>query len=305
MVMSSCADSSHGQTGMYLEGCEFRGMGDDGVNTHMCGGFVCARPDACSFVHMTSPGMVAPGLFVQFMDPATGEMLGNARIVSSEPYRWRDRQCRRVVLDRPVPDGVTTYDDLGRGPLSYLELDQATLGQGRVDATPTHFYVPNTHGVGSVISGCTFSTTRCAGLVLQNSNTLVENCRVENAKTGFRINALGSFREGTPSQNVIVRDCTFSDIGEVGVIVFQSLQNTPPVVASMGFLRIENCAFSGVRGDVLSLNDAGDSSISGITLDGRPVVPRFRRNAENNDLGEGGKVSELIDTGTPSKARQN
>ena len=54
----------------------------------------------------------------------------------------------------------------------------------------------------------------------------------------------------------------------------------------MGFLRIEDCAFSGVRRDVLSLNDAGDSAIRGITLDGRPVVPRFRRNAENNDIRE-------------------
>jgi hypothetical protein len=54
----------------------------------------------------------------------------------------------------------------------------------------------------------------------------------------------------------------------------------------MGFLRVENCAFSGVRGEVLSLNDASDSTFRGITLDNRPVVPRFLRNAENNDLGE-------------------
>ena len=91
-----------------------------------------------------------------------------------------------------MPDGVTTYDDLGRGPLSHRELDQATVRQGKVYETPTHFYIPNAWGVGSVISGCSFSTTRCAGLVLQNSNTLVENCRVRNAKTGFRINALGT-----------------------------------------------------------------------------------------------------------------
>ena len=286
MVMSSCADSCHYQTGMYLEGCEFRGMGDDGVNTLTCGGFVYARPSADSFVHEMSPALVVPGLLVQFMDPATGEMLGNARIVRSEPCRWRGRACQRVTLDRLVPDGVTTYDDLGRGPLSHRELDQATVRQGKVYETPTHFYIPNAWGVGSVISGCSFSTTRCAGLVLQNSNTLVENCRVRNAKTGFRVNALGSFREGTPSQNVIVRNCSFSDIGEDGAIVFQGLQNTPPTVASMGFLRIEGCAFSGVRRDVLSLNDAGDSAIRGITLDGRPVVPRFRRNAENNDIRE-------------------
>jgi hypothetical protein len=102
------------------------------------------------------------------MDPATGEMLGNARIVRSEPYRWRGRTFQRVTLDRPMPDGVTTYDDLGRGPLSQKDLDQATLGQGKVYATPTHFYIPNAWGIGSVISGCSFSTTRCAGFVLQN-----------------------------------------------------------------------------------------------------------------------------------------
>ena len=271
---------------MYLEKCEFRGMGDDGINTLTKGGFVYARSSADSFVHGMSPALVVPGLLVQFMDPATGEMLGNARIVRSEPCRWRGRACRRVTLDRPMPGGVTTYDDLGREPLSSRELDQATVGQGKVGATPTHFYVPNAWGVGSVISDCTFSTTRCAGLVLQNSNTLVENCRVENAKTGFRVNALGSFREGTPPQNVIVRNCTFSDIGEDGVIVFQGLQNTPPAVASMGFLRIEDCAFSNVRRDVFSLADASDSTIRGITLDGRPIVPRFRRNGENNGIGE-------------------
>jgi len=286
--MSSCADSCIGETGRYLERCDFRGMGDDGVNTLVRGGFVCARTGTDSFVHEWSRSLAAPGQFVQFMDPATGEMLGNARIVRAESCRWRGRACQRATLDRPIPDGVTTYDDLGRGPLSHRELDQATVGQGKVAATPTHFYLPNAWGVGSVISGCSFATTRCAGLVLQNSNTLVENCRVDNAKTGFRINALGSFREGTPPQNVIVRDCTFSDIGEDGVIVFQSLQNTPPAVASMGFLRIENCAFSNVRRRVLSLCDAGDCTIRGITADGRPVVPRFGRNGENNDsMGNG------------------
>ena len=286
MVMSSCSDSCICQTGMYLEGCEFRGMGDDGVNTQTSGGFVYARPSADSFVHSKSSAIVVPGLLVQFMDPATGEMLGNARIVRSEPYRWRGRTFQRVTLDRPMPDGVTTYDDLGRGPLSQKDLDQTTLGQGKVYATPTHFYIPNAWGVGSVISGCSFSTTRCAGFVLQNSNTLVENCRVSNVKTGFRINALGSFREGTPPQNVIVRDCSFSDIGEIGAIVFQALQNTRPTVSSMGFLRVENCAFSDVRGEVLSLNDASDSTFRGITRNNRPVAPRFLRNAENNDLGE-------------------
>ena len=286
MMMSSCADSCIGQTGLYLEDCEFRNMGDDGVNTHIRGSFVCAKTGVDSFVHQMNPALVVPGLLVQFMDPVTGEMLGNARIVRSDACQWRGRACQRVTLDRPVPNGVTAYDDLGRGPLSHRELDQATVGQGKVDATPTHFYTPNAWGVGSVISGCVFFGTRCAGMVLQNSNSLVENCRVENAKTGFRINALGAFREGTPPQNVIVRNCTFSDLGEDGAIVFQSLQNTPPQVASMGFLRIENCSFSNVRRTPLSLSEMADSSILGILLDGKPYIPRFRRNGENNDLGE-------------------
>ena len=286
MMMSSCADSCIGQTGLYLEGCEFRNMGDDGVNTHIRGSFVCAKTGVDSFVHQMSPTLVAPGVRVQFMDSVTGEMLGNARVIRSDVCKWSGRTCHRVTLDRPVPNGVVSYDDIGIGPLSHRELDQATVGQGKVAVTPTHFYTPNAWGVGSVISGCTFSGTRCAGMVLQNSNTLVENCKVENVKTGFRINALGAFLEGTPPQNVIVRNCTFSDLGEDGVIVFQSLQNTQPIVASMGFLRIGNCSFSNVRRTPLSLADAADSCFSGILLDGRPYIPRFRRNGENNDFGE-------------------
>lgn len=100
LLMSSCADSCICETGLYLEDCEFRGMGDDGVNTLVRGGFVCSQAGPDSFVHEMSPAVAAPGLLVQFMDP-----------------------------------------------FSHRELDQATVGQGRIAATPTHFYLPNAWGV--------------------------------------------------------------------------------------------------------------------------------------------------------------
>ena len=281
-VMSSCADSCIVPTGAYLENCDFRGMGDDGLNTLTRGGFVCGKTSADTFVHQLNPRQYEPGTFVQFMDSATGEFLGNARVEKTTRGRWRGLDVCVTKVDRPLPEGICTYDDLGRGPVSFWSLDQATVGQGTVDATPSHVYAPNWWGVGSVVSGCRFANTRCAGLVLQNSNTLVENCVVENVKVGFRINALGDFREGPPPQNVIVRNCRFNDMFEDGIIIFQNLQKSVSPTASIGFVRIENCAFSTVRKNPTWILSLTDSLFRNVTLDGRPMPISFYKSSKCN-----------------------
>ena len=278
-LMSSNADSCIARTGLHLDGCRFDGMGDDGVNTLTRGGYVCSRSGKNSLVQLNGT-QVRPGVFVQFIDSKTGEYLGNARVTAVTRKDWRKRSAYEVTLDREIPAGVVSYDDLGTGPRDANSEAQATIGLVKIDATPTHFYFPNACGVGSVVTHTHFSRTRCAGLVLQNSNTLVEGCTVDNVKTGLRVNCLGSFIEGTPPVNVIVRDSSFTDIGEEGAMFFQSVRNGLAKVASIRGVRVSGCRFEKVRKLPFNLTTISDSWFSGNTFDGGKMPYRFGPCAE-------------------------
>ena len=105
---------------------------------------------------------------------------------------------------------------------------------------------------------------------------------VENVKTGFRINALGEFREGPPPQNVIVRNCRVSDTAEDGLIVFQNLQKSVSTTASIGSVRIEDCAFSNVRKGPAWIVSLADSVFEDVTLDGKPMPISYFKSCKGN-----------------------
>lgn len=185
-LLASNADACFTDPGSFVYRCRFDSMCDDGFNVRTYADRLerTARQDE---VVRRDFGPANPGDLALFADPWTGANLGLGRVVedSAPFFRPGDGWYRTTRFAAPVPE-------------------KAVKG--------TFLYFPRQHGVGTVVSDCSFRNGRLSGLVLQSPCLLVEDCTFEHiGASGIRLGALGDYKEGPPPYNALIRGCHVTD----------------------------------------------------------------------------------------------
>lgn len=224
-LLASNADACFADPGSIVVGCNFESMCDDGFNVRTYA-LPVERTDHPDEIVRRDSGPVRAGAVAAFADSWTASYLGFGTVAEdSEPfYRPNKGWYRTVRFSSPVP---------------------AKAAEG------AFVYFPRQHGVGTVVSGCTFRNGRLSGLVLQSPCLLVEDCTFEHVLDScVRLGALGDYREGPPPYNALIRNCRISDCraGICSWIRMCDMTKTKwskELASPMRGIEIEGCEFGG------------------------------------------------------------
>ena len=188
---SSGADGIHlsGNTGsMYIDQCHLEGMGDDGINLKT-GLYLTIKkiidPHTVLAQHsLKYADLPDVGDVMELMPQETLIKVGEAKIASA---KLLDDGMHELHFEQPLPQ-------------------QAAVGQvlGNVSRC-----------CNATIKRVTVKNNRARGMLIQNHNTVVDNCVFENCTMGgvWVFNEVVYFNESIAPRNVVVKNCKFKNVG--------------------------------------------------------------------------------------------
>ena len=256
-LVSANADGVHCQRvrgRIWVEGCRFEGMTDDGMNTYDPARFVTAIRSSTEWeVNRTFDTRV--GDRVQVMDPHTGRVRGEAQVLEVSG-RW-------LRVDTPVP-GLRT---------STRVLHGITSMTNHLDADVV--FNLGTCGAGYVIRSNHFGPFRGRGVVLRGVQGLIEGNTFERTSgPGVVIANEPAWPEGPVPRDVTIRGNRFIGVG------------TDAHAAGYGAIHVTGLGLDGVSpspdlsGLVIEENVILDPPGSGIFVAGCGEVRLFRNQVE-------------------------
>ncbi len=191
-LLSTNADGIHcpaNRSGPLIEECLFEGMADDSVNVYV-------RPNVV--LEVTSPRQIAvspnvvilPGDRVQIIDPRTGRLKGEAKVIDS---KFRNRRIH-LTLDKAIPALKAGTDHRNADTLFNLDAS----------------------GEGYVIRNCIMRWHRRHGLLLRAGKGLIEGNRFEHlGGLGIVVTNEPGWPEGPLARDIIIRNNTLVGCGRV------------------------------------------------------------------------------------------
>lgn len=196
MLMSTTADGVHMSSckgKLKIRECEFRGMGDDAINTYP-GLYLTIqkRIDDRTLLVMHNlriPEQPEQGSLVEFV--RQDDLLVFAKAVVKSTLLNKDNSIR-ISFTRPLPTTIKEGDLLA-----------------------------NSGGFDSIhISKCKVSSNRARGMLVQGQNAVVEDCEFENCTSGgvWVLPEAVFFYQGTGSRNITIRNNTFTNCNYAGPI---------------------------------------------------------------------------------------
>ncbi len=246
-LLSTNADGvhvKHNRRGPTIEFCRFLRQGADAINigTHLAS--VVAQEGADTLVFDFLPENTRPGDMLQFIDSASGNVLGKSQIDHLEVARWRGDSVVRAKLKSPfkIPH---TAEAMGiqrvhRGPpIKRSQLERRI---------PVLAVVPDVVG-GAVVRNNTMSNHHARGILIRGSQATIENNTFEHLIgpaiiAGFELN----FTEGPGVENLTIRRNTFRDIALTNILVANTGLGNYRLLSGAGGSRditIQGNSFSG------------------------------------------------------------
>ena len=196
-LLSGNADGIHCQMvrkGPLVEDCHFEGMTDDGMNTYDKTHMV-TKVVSPAELHLRDASGIRVGDRIQVMDPHTGLVRGEARVVTIN-------EGRQLTIDPPIA-GMRTSSNVLAGITSITN---------HLDADVV--FNLNACGAGYIIRRNTFCDFRGRGLVLRGVQGLIENNVFERTSgPGIVIANEPNWPEGPVPRDVVIRGNQLRNVG--------------------------------------------------------------------------------------------
>jgi hypothetical protein len=234
-IVTANADSmlAAGIIGPYVSDCVFRGLEDDGINIGTNTGELSTVPKDGRYHHPGPGGGAHPHVGIFLADGVDGRIKMFARL-------GPDGASTRPLPDNAIPSDALAVPSAKETRITgYMELQaKRTLRPDRV------IRVPGT--VGAVVRNCEFSRLRGRGIQVHCANMLIESVKVSDV-TGCGISAHGLISWGMcfNLHNILVRDCSFTNLGETGARVSPAflVQGDAPKHRMQFGIEFDRCLF--------------------------------------------------------------
>ncbi len=205
LMLSSNADTGYCPRGTHIAHCEFRNMGDDGVNVLGHGVDILRREDARSIIIRPLRGRLRIGDFQQIIRSSDGS-IHDLRVASIRIVHEESRQFPGTSAPTDVRWVVTYEDDLPEGIVSETDVEVGTANSvnGRKPKADVAF-TPLEWGVGFTMRGNWIHDARGRGACIQSPHTIVEDNVFENLLEGIHIAGRMGHREGLIPSDIVCR----------------------------------------------------------------------------------------------------
>ena len=254
---------------MTLEGCHFKGLGDDALNVHSLGGEVKtfdAATGAFEFIRRStdrkerqlSGGWASAGDSIAVYDPETLALRGRLTLASFEKGRGAT-----------APGGFAPrVGDLVANERNYPDVR---------------------------IANCSVENTRARAFLLQTRKFTIENCRFRGLKSAAVILACDMvfWNEMGPFEDAVVRDCTFEKCGmngspaNLGALTVKTSHDVHPGTDPAGVhrdIRIVGCRFTNCGNSGVFVSSTDGVKVRD-NMSSRCSVRRFSEKNENTLYG--------------------
>ena len=208
-VVTANADSmlAAGIIGPYVSDCVFRGLEDDGINIGTNTGELSTVPKDGRYHHPDLGGGAHPHAGILLADGVDGRIKMFARLGPDG------------ASTRPLPDNAIPADALAIPSAKEARITGYMETQAKRVLRPDRaIRIPGT--VGAVLRNCEFSRIRGRGVQVHCANMLVDSVKVSDVTgCGISVHGLISWGMCFNLHNILVRNCSFTNLGETGARV--------------------------------------------------------------------------------------
>lgn len=248
LMVSSNADGAFLPRGAFVAHSSFVQTNDDGCNCLSYGRMIRDVENGNCVIAEGLKGNYSVGDIMLIVSSATGEFLWSGRV--GTPGKVLGTKWHRTVFETRIPSDIKTLKSIGRSDWTQKEKRDLVHGRVHVDDMADQIYRPYAWGVSFVLSDCSFRSLRGTGAVVQCADALIENCRFERINSGVSITGLLEWNEGPAPYNVVVRNCTFGDVG-VGVSsVYRNISGVELRTGSIRAVELRDNRFEHCRRNV-------------------------------------------------------
>lgn len=180
-LFSANADGIHAKsnrTGPRVENCRFERHGDDSVTVVQAGQELYEALNPTELVvELDQYQLYLPGNRVALVAQDSGLTRGEARVVDVRIVRYRDRNARKVTLDRALPRAVSVES------LELLDIPPPRAGRDRTTPLaqrPDLLVDLDLVGAGFQVRNNVFANHRAGGMRVYSRDGLIANNRFEN-----------------------------------------------------------------------------------------------------------------------------
>lgn len=208
-VVTANADSmlAAGIIGPYVSDCVFRGLEDDGINIGTNTGELSTVPKDGRYHHPDLGGGAHPHAGILLADGVDGRIKMFARL-------GPDGASTRPLPDNAIPADAPAIPSAKEARITGYMETQAK----RVLRPDRAIRIPGT--VGAVLRNCEFSRIRGRGVQVHCANMLVDSVKVSDVTgCGISVHGLISWGMCFNLHNILVRDSSFTNLGETGARV--------------------------------------------------------------------------------------
>ena len=304
-LITSCADGFHLQQnrrGSVIERCLMEGQIDDSINIY-CGPNSVKKVISGSEYILDASTVMQEGDRLEFFEPSKGEHLGDAKVVSING----ERGACRVKLDKDIR-GIAPTRDRRKGHQVYNR---------------------SASGEGYIVRDNIFRHHRRYAMFLKPRNGLVEGNLIYGLNgEGIVVANVPAWPEGPHPGNVMIRNNTIIDVEKTGIEIRarafpaetarerlvdgitlenNTIEKWDGTAILMGAVKnsvLKNNIIGPVRkgkkGIPIGLQNCGDISFIGLTINGRRITSIDRKNFKIDGKSD---VKSISFSGGRSKAK--